>query len=331
MISKMTKKTKTEKDNIINEFNDHEAFERMKHEVGRVLSTSPAVIRKYTMHLGRTTGKFIRAKSLLVCAQNDKNSIPQDAVTLATAIEILHLATLVHDDVIDDADLRRGAMTLKKKYGNRTAVICGDYLLSVAFGLVALVSEKEKYLEKKIPNFVGRLCLGELNQHINNGNYDLSVLKYLKIIAGKTACIFEAAFYTGASLVEDNELIVKQYAKIGRYIGMIFQLTDDCMDFETTKSIAQKPVQSDYEQNVVTLPLIHTFQIYTGFKDKAKNQRLHRSEINAMVKKAGGLLYTRRLAKQYYHKAIAVLRKLEIPVDKKEKIIAIADKAYRVF
>lgn len=313
------------------EFMHEEAFKLIKKEVNRVLCTSPIIIREYTKHLGKTTGKFMRASSLLVCAQDDRGFIPQNAITLAGAIEILHLATLVHDDVIDNADIRRGSVTLQKKYGNRTAVICGDYLLSVALKLVASVSEKEEYSDRKIPDFVGRVCLGELNQHINNGNYDLSVFQYLKIIAGKTACMFEAAFYAGASLVEEDEVIIKKYARIGRYVGMIFQLTDDCMDFETTESVAKKPVQSDYEKNVVTLPLIHTFKVLENFKSRAKEQRLSRTEINLMVKNAGGLLYTRNLAKKYYKKALDLLQKVETTEDKKEKIKLIIDKAYRIF
>ncbi len=319
-----------ENSHIKKEFRYNEAFKDIKEEINRVLCTSPTIIREYTKHLGKTTGKFMRASSLLICAQDNRGFIPQNAITLASAIEILHLATLVHDDVIDNADIRRGAVTLQKKYGNRTAVICGDYLLSVALKLVASVSEKEEYLDRKIPDFVGRVCLGELNQHINNGNYDLSVFQYLKIIAGKTACMFEAAFYAGASLVEDEE-VIKKYGRIGRYIGMIFQLTDDCMDFETTESIARKPVQSDYEKNVITLPLIHTFKVLESFKARAQKQRLSRTEINAMVKKAGGLLYTRNLAKKYYKKALDLLQKVETSVEKKEKIKSVIDKAYRVF
>jgi len=313
------------------EFKYEEAFKNIKNEVNRVLTSAPNVIREYTRHLSNTTGKFMRASSLLVCAQDDKGFIPQNAIILASAIEILHLATLVHDDVIDHADIRRGVVTLQKKYGNRTAVICGDYLLSVSLKMVASASEKEEYLDRKIPDFVGRVCLGELNQQINNGNYDLSVFQYLKIIAGKTAGMFEATFYAGSSLVEKNELVIRKYAKIGRYVGMIFQLTDDCMDFETTTSIAKKPVQSDYEKNVITLPLIHAFKELKDFKNKAKEQRLTRAEINIMVKKAGGILYTRTLARKYYKKALDSLQALEITEDKKEKILSIIDKAYRVF
>ena len=188
---------------------------------------------------------------------------------MAAAIEILHLATLVHDDVIDNADLRRGEPTLQKKYGKRTAVICGDYLVCMAMKLAASTSQKsdmEEYEQLDMPDYMSRVCLGELNQHINNGNIDLTVRQYLRIISGKTAALFEASFFTGAVLVEKDLKQVKKYARLGRYIGMIFQLTDDCMDFEETEETAQKPVQSDYEQNVITLPLIHAFKTIENLK-----------------------------------------------------------------
>ena len=125
---------------------------------------------------------------------------------------------------------------------------------------------------------MSRICLGELNQHINNGNIDLSVHQYLRIISGKTAALFEASFFAGAVLAEKDQKEIKQYRKIGRYIGMIFQLTDDCMDFEETEQKAQKPVQSDYEQDVITLPLIYAFKHLAGLKDRARENALTRSE-----------------------------------------------------
>lgn len=316
------------------DFSYEKALSLAQHKVKEALSASPGLIREYTRHLANTTGKFIRARSLLTCAQDDEGFISKNAVTLATAIEILHLATLVHDDVIDDADMRRGMVTLHKKYGSRTAVICGDYLLSIVYKLAASVSRKDEYQKhqhKKVPDFIGRICLGELNQHINSGNYNLSTYQYLKIIAGKTACMFEAAFYIGASLVEEDESMIKAYAKIGHYAGMVFQLTDDCMDFETTEHIAKKPVQSDYEQNVITLPLIHTFNQIKGLRSKAKQEWIPKVKINKLVKNAGGLVYTRNVAKKYYHKAMNIVQGLEISNDKREKVIAILKKTYRIF
>nr|WP_312577836.1 polyprenyl synthetase family protein [Sedimentibacter sp.] len=307
-----------------------DAIELVKKEVDSVLSSSPRIIRGYTEHLMGSNGKFIRALSLLACAEDNNGFIHPNAIKFAASIELLHLATLVHDDVIDNANIRRGAMTLQKKYGKRTAVICGDYLLAVSLKLAASVQNKEDYLELDMPDYITKICVGELSQHINNYNLDLSIYRYLKIIYGKTAALFEASFYAGAVLCETDKIKINKYKELGRYIGMIFQLTDDCMDFETTVDVAKKPVQSDYEQGVVTLPLIYTFKNMLGFKDKAKNKEVTREDINDAVVNSGGLNYTHLLSKKYYNKALYLTNKLEIASNKKEKLISILNKAYRV-
>jgi len=303
------------------------ALDIVKEEINRTLSIAPIIIRKYTEHLMASSGKAIRAISLLTCAQNQDGLIHPNAINFAAAIEILHLATLVHDDVIDNANIRRGNLTLQKKYGKRTAVICGDYLFCVALKLVTSISNKREYMDLDIHDYMSRVCLGELNQHVNNGFLDLSVYQYLKIISGKTAALFEASFYAGAVLSEQNDLTITKYMKLGRYIGMIFQMTDDCIDFETTENIAKKPVQSDFEQGVITLPLIYAFKNMLGLKEKAKNNQLSRQDINDAVVKTGGLSYTRSVSKRYYNKSLLIINELEITKDKKTKLISILDKA----
>ncbi|MDD4564148.1 MAG: polyprenyl synthetase family protein [Eubacteriales bacterium] len=310
-----------------------ESIEQVKYEIGRMLKKAPIIIRSYTKHLAASTGKGIRAASVIACAMDEENRIPENAVKLAVAVEILHLATLVHDDVIDDADLRRGEITLQKKYGRRTAVICGDYLVCMALKIAASVAEEstqEDYMKFKMPDYISRVCLGELYQHINNGNVDLSVRQYLRIVSGKTAALFEAAFYVGAALVEKDFRIVKKYARLGRYAGMIFQLTDDCMDFEASEESAKKPVQSDYEQNVITLPLIYTFKKLENFKNKARECILPRSEINKMVLQTGGLDYTRLVANEYYNKSMQLLQDMQLPQEKENKLKVILDKSLRL-
>ncbi len=309
----------------------HQAYDLVKEEVDRTLSTSPFVIREYTKHLALSTGKHIRAVSVLTCALDQDDMIHKDAIKFAAAIELLHLATLVHDDVIDNAELRRGQLSLQKKYGRRTAVICGDYLLCVALKTAGEAEDKEEYLKLMVPDYMSRVCLGELNQHVNNGNFDLSPYRYLKIIAGKTAALFEASFYAGAVLSVKEESLVKQYARIGKYIGMIFQLTDDCMDFETTEQVAKKPVKSDYDQNVITLPLIHAFRKMADFKERAKAGQASREEIDMVVRKTGGLTYTRLVAKKYYNKSLRIIEGIELSAAKRERLQAILDKAYRTF
>ncbi len=309
------------------------AFEQVKYEVDSLLSTSPLVIRSYTKHLAASMGKFIRAASVITCAMDREGMISEKAVKMAAAIEIMHLATLVHDDVIDNADLRRGELTLQKKFGKRTAVICGDYLVCMAMKLAASASEKtdlEEYMKLEIPDYMGRVCLGELNQHINNGNIDLTAAQYLRIISGKTAALFEASFFTGAALAEKDQRRIRKYAKLGHNIGMIFQLTDDCMDFEETEATAKKPVQSDYEQNVITLPLIYALKNLADFKKKAKKSKLTRGEINEAVKQTGGLNYTRMTAQKYYLKSQTLIEELAVSEEKEKELRFILDKAYRI-
>ena len=132
------------------------AYESVKGEIEHIISNAPGIIRQYTQHLLGAPGKHIRALSLLCCALNAENLIDPDAVKLAAAIEILHLATLVHDDVIDNADMRRGIPSLQKKFGKRTAVICGRDIASVAASAIIpllLVECMETILVSKAGSF----------------------------------------------------------------------------------------------------------------------------------------------------------------------------------
>jgi heptaprenyl diphosphate synthase len=307
-----------------------DAIGLVKKEVELTLKKSPLIIREYLTHLSSSQGKFIRAVSVITCAEDKDGRIHPNAIKVAAAIEIIHLSSLVHDDIIDNADLRRGNPTLQKKYGKRTAVICGDYLLSLALKMVSSITNKKDYLDLELPEYISRLCLGELNQHINNDNLNLTIFQYLKIISGKTAALFEASFFAGAVIAEYSETDAKKYRQIGNYIGMIFQLTDDCIDFDTTVEVANKPVQSDYEQGVITLPLIHAFQELSDFKLKAANSGVTRNEINDAVTKTGGLNFTRILVRKYYDKAIRRMNELDLTESKKARIITILNKAARI-
>lgn len=305
-----------------------DALQLVKVEVDGALSASPKIIRAYMEHLMLSRGKFIRAISLLTCAENKEGLIHPNAIKLAASIELLQLATLVHDDVIDNAKTRRGVVTLQKKFGKRTAVICGDYLFCLSLQHASTIANKNDYLDFEMPDYMSRVCLGEILQNMNNSNLDLSIYNYLKIISGKTAALFEASFYAGAILCVDAKDETKQYRKLGRYMGMIFQLTDDCIDFEASPELAKKPVQSDFEQGVITLPLIYAFQKRSHFKEKAELNHVTRAEINAAVFETGGLSYTRVISKKYYTKSLNILDKLNVSENKKASLVRILDKVY---
>ena len=304
-----------------------EAYENVKSEITKALIRSPKIINEYLTHLSTSQGKMIRAAALLVCAEDNEGKISPDAVQAAAAIEIIHLASLVHDDVIDNSDLRRGQETLQKKYGKRTAVICGDYLLSLALKVISTVPNGKQYLDIPTADYISKLCLGELRQHINNNNLDLSLAEYIRIISGKTAALFEASFFAGAVLGSASEAEINIYKKIGNYAGLIFQLQDDCLDFDNTIETAKKPVQSDFEQGVITIPLIHALGKLPHFKKKALENKITRDDINKAVDEAGGLDFTRQIIKRYYKKAEKNINRLDITEEKRKRLKAILQKA----
>lgn len=304
------------------------AFEKTKKEVDRILITAPLLIKNYVSHLTLSHGKFVRARAVLACAMQDDGSIHNDAVIFASAIEILHLATLVHDDVMDDAQLRRGKETLQKKFGKRRAVICGDYLLAMAIKQLKSVEDVNKYTEFDISKYIEQICLGELRQTENNSNYNLSSLTYLKIINGKTAALFDASYFAGAVVSEKDKAKLFLYRKLGKYTGLIFQMTDDCIDYENDEKTALKSVQSDFEQGVITLPVIYTFTKNPDLREQAENQSLTVTNLINQVKEVGGTIYTHQIAKRYYNKAINILNKMNLSSQKAEILKGLLDKSY---
>ena len=287
----------------------------VKAELEAVLSSSPLIIRTYTKHLAKAQGKYIRAISVLSAAIRDDESIDSDAIKFAASIELLHLATLVHDDVMDNADSRRGISTLHKEYGHKTAIICGDYLLAVALNLLNDVEDKKAYIDYSISNYMAEVALGELTQHINNGNYNIKVADYLKIVRGKTAALFEASFVAGAMSMKETAINLEPYKKFGHNVGMIFQFIDDCIDFEVDEKSAKKPTQTDFEQGVFTLPLIKSME-----RAGKKFLALTRLEVNNLVKEYNGVAYTRDKAMSYYKESLELIPLITVNPLKQEAL-----------
>ncbi len=218
-------------------------------------------IGELTGYVSRSRGKALRSKIVLASSADENGRIPGDAVKLAAAIEILHLATLVHDDVIDDADLRRGEQSVQSRYGKRRAVILGDYLLTLSLKSVGDLREKydnDRYrgLASEFFAILHKICLGELRQFRNNNNLTLVPIEYMKIISGKTAALFKLSAAAGAVAGNAERSELTRLKNFGYNMGMMFQIIDDCKDYESKESSAKKTVQSDIEQGVITLPLI---------------------------------------------------------------------------
>lgn len=303
-----------------------EARQLSKDLMDQALGSTPAPFRPRTGYLTQAHGKFLRAHAVLACAQ-DEAGVKPSAAKAAAAVELLHLATLVHDDVIDNAETRRGLPTLMKKFGNRQAVISGDYIFCLALRLAAEAASDEHDLNQDLPNIMEKICMGELLQSMNCRNFALSGNGYLRIISGKTAALFEGSFYAGAMLSADGRNEAKQYAAIGWHLGMIFQLSDDCMDYEATAEQAKKPVLSDYEQGVVTLPLIVAMKENPDVRKRAGSKSITKEEIRQAVLESGGLTFTRRIAQIYYGRAMDLLNTINAHPAKKERIASLVYQA----
>ena len=300
----------------------------VKEESAGIIGRAPGLIRGYTSYLTEAQGKMMRAAATLACSMKEEY-VPHDAVIFASAVETLHLATLIHDDIMDDADVRRGLETLQKKSGKRTAVICGDYLLAAAMRQLSKAEEQDRYKQFDFSKYIERVALGELRQNINNKNYRLDVFRYLAIIDGKTAALFEGAYHAGALAGDESAERIKLFRKLGRYTGIIFQLTDDCIDYEVSESKAGKPVQADFENGVITMPFIHALSEDPSLVAEAENGSLSKERVLSEVNKHGGVGFTHRMALEYYNKCLGILDKLALEGRRKEILEGLLERAYR--
>lgn len=306
-----------------------ESVAQTGEEIRRLLKNVPTLIRHMTSHLAKATGKMIRARALLACATGKDGLVDPDAVKAAAAVELLHLATLVHDDIIDNADQRRGIETLHRKFGEKYAVLCGDYLLCTALECVSTIQALDRGrdpLDRSFPRYLTEVCLGEVRQNQNNRNYRLTEREYFRIIRGKTAALFEASFYAGFMLSGEEDKSLDIYKEIGGNIGIIFQLADDCADYEATRKAAKKPVLSDYSLGVVTLPLIRALKKDETLKDQIA-AGMEPGALKAAIREAGGFAYTHTKIEKLMKKTASMIESLNIGAQKNELLMRLLEKA----
>jgi heptaprenyl diphosphate synthase len=290
-----------------------ESLQAVQSLISRTLLRTDASLLDVMQHLTLERGKNFRASLLLAAAADQTETVPTDAVTAAASLEILHLATLIHDDVIDEAATRRGQPSVQSRFGKKTAVIGGDYLFTVCFALIAGISARypDKFVE--YAKAMSGICLGEMRQLKHNGDTNLRVTSYLRIIAGKTAALFALAMYSGMILGGSTENESRLIARFGLYIGMLFQLADDCLDYEANGDIVKKSVKHDLAEGVITLPLIYSFDLKPELRILIQNNILSKSEIEEVVAQVislGGVSRTKNLADRYYMKAKRLLDRL---------------------
>jgi octaprenyl-diphosphate synthase len=224
---------------------------------------SPAV-RDMTSHVGRFSGKQLRAALVLLVADATGRK-SSEHVKVAAIVEMIHLATLVHDDVLDGAEVRRRVACVNERWDNQTAILLGDFLYSRAFGLSTTL--KSGLTSRLLASTTSRLCAGEIEQSTQRYDFELTQERYEFICAAKTASLYGAACELGARVSEQvnsgsfaaEDELATSMACFGEELGLAFQIIDDCLDLVGDAEIVGKSVGTDVEDGKVTLPVLHVY------------------------------------------------------------------------
>ncbi len=222
------------------------------------LSSNVELVRKMTEYHIETGGKRLRALLTLGAAKMCGYSKGSRDVNLAACVELIHSATLMHDDVIDDGIIRRGKKTLNKVWDNQSSVLIGDYLLSRCFEM--MVEDGNLEVLKLLSSTSSKIAQGEILQLQHKGEIDMLEETYLNIISAKTAELFAAATKVGAILSEASNKEKDALEFYGRNLGLTFQIADDTLDYNSELKIFGKKIGQDFFEGKITLPIILLFQ-----------------------------------------------------------------------
>ena len=289
---------------IANELSDLEQL------IERRLDSNLSYIIELSNHLIGAGGKRIRPILVLLSAlAGGYRSENNDHIALATVVEFIHTATLLHDDVVDDAPLRRGKKTVKALWGNSASVLVGDFLYSRAFQILYGINHAA--ISKDISDATNTISEGEVQQLINLNRKDLSEATYMDIITRKTATLFKVACRTGAMLGDPEPEITQAMTSYGLNLGLAFQLVDDLIDYNknTDKNWGQ-----DLAEGKLTLPLIYAFENGDASQIKFLESALCKGEAVAQVRElletVGALTYVQNQAQHYAEQAYQSLESI---------------------
>lgn len=289
--------------------NEMELFEEKFKES---MLTKVPLLNRITYYIVRRKGKQMRPMFVfLVAKMVSDGGFDERTYRGASVVELIHTATLVHDDVVDDSNRRRGFFSVNALWKNKIAVLVGDYLLSK--GLLLSIDNEDFDLLKLISIAVREMSEGELLQIEKARKLDITEEIYFEIIRQKTATLIAACCGIGAASVGAKQETVQQMRKFGEYIGIAFQIKDDLFDYSDDK--IGKPTGIDIKEQKMTLPLIHTLNtcsekdkkwIINSVKKHNKDKKRVK-EVITFVKENGGIEYTISKMNNYKNRALAIL------------------------
>ncbi|MCA1929187.1 octaprenyl diphosphate synthase [Rheinheimera sp.] len=271
------------------------------------LSSEVALINQLGIYIVNSGGKRLRPL-LAVLAARALGYQGQQHITLATIVEFIHTATLLHDDVVDESLLRRGKETANAVFGNQASVLVGDFLYTRAFQL--MVSLDKMQIMQILADATNIIAEGEVLQLMNVNDPETSEQSYMQVIYCKTAKLFEAATQLAAILANQSESVVHAMKLYGMHLGTAFQLIDDVLDYQADADELGKNIGDDLAEGKPTLPLIYALRHTSGddqqlLKDAIEqaNGMQHLERIMAILERTKAFDYTRRMAEQEAEKA----------------------------
>ncbi len=296
----------------------HEDLRNVQNVIHSQISSSTPFIREALGELVENNGKMLRPTLLILASrfgtssEAEVQSAPQSVYQLAAAVEMLHMATLVHDDIIDQAPTRRGISTLHTRFDARTAVLLGDFLFTRSFQLASQHTDIET--GRWIAGIVNSICESEIRQHNTFSFYTTSFKEYHRRIMGKTAALFALSAYVGAYENGVDERNSHRLKKIGFNIGAGFQIIDDILDFTDRSDRTGKRAGTDIRQGIVNLPLLYALQQDDGDLEKRLSRRPKNGRrlkrIIADTKELNGIERAREVAMAYTQKALFSVNQL---------------------
>ncbi|MBU0437664.1 polyprenyl synthetase family protein [Staphylococcus succinus] len=249
----------------MSKLNMNSEIKKIEKRLEQAIKSEDKVLEEAAFHLFSSGGKRVRPAVAILSSQFGKE-MNEDVYRVAVALELIHMATLVHDDVIDKSDKRRGRLTIAKKWNQSTAILTGNFLL--ALGLEHISDIEDNRVHTIISNSIIDVCMGELFQFQDQFNGHQSITNYLRRINRKTALLIQLSTEVGAIASGADIKTVHNLKMIGHYIGMSFQIVDDILDFTSTEKQLGKPVGSDLMNGHITLPVLLEMKKNSAFKQQ---------------------------------------------------------------
>ncbi|OAH55897.1 MULTISPECIES: heptaprenyl diphosphate synthase component II [Bacillaceae] len=283
----------------------------IEKELERAVKSHSPILEEASVHLLKAGGKRIRPVLLLLGAKFGEYDIHQIKYA-AAALELIHMASLVHDDVIDDAVIRRGEKTVKAEWDNRIAMYTGDFIFAAALECMAQIDDPEAH--QILSHTMTELCIGEIVQIQDKYRYDQHLRDYLRRIKRKTAILIATSCQLGAITAGAPAHVHRKLYEFGYNVGMSFQITDDILDFTGSEKELGKPAGSDLLQGNITLPVLYAMEqdeLRSRIVDvSAHTDRQDINEIIFLLKQSDAIERSNELSRRYLHRALAILDEL---------------------